>query len=91
MILHKRIPVFIDGVEHFVEVEEYSRGGSKSPVLFVVLHQGKRYVPRAQRLWGIDFTLRTHFTLLYSGIDLKDLVSGWNPFLDFLPRKETGA
>lgn len=80
MKLHLNIPVIIDGKEVRVTVEEYSRGGKKSPSLDIMIIDGKRYVPYAAKRAKIQINMNGIMKMLYSD-SIKTLVYSNNPFL----------
>jgi hypothetical protein len=88
--VHHKIDCEVDGKPRQLTVEEYGRGGTKSPEMWVIVCDGKRYVPRAQRLARITVTLNGLFKIVYAPAGLfKDLVYKTNPFMEMIPKNET--
>lgn len=86
MILYKKIPFNLGDTQIKVNIEVYSRHGSKSPALWIVIYKGKRYTPYAQRLTGLSIGSTGMLVMLYSGTDIASLVYSPNPFLSSLPK-----
>lgn len=89
MEVHTRVPMTFRGRHIRATVEVYSRGGTKSPTLHIVVYRGRRYVPKKMVLKDIRFTFTTYLCLLYNRDYLRDLVYKENPFLKLIPKDDT--
>lgn len=83
MILHNDIPLLVNGTEVRADVEEYSRNGSKSPSLDIIILNGKRITPFQAKKLNIIWTYLSLFHYAYSDT-IEDLVYSSNPFLDLI-------
>ena len=91
LILHKNIKITLpDGTPAIAHVEEWGRGGTKSPTTYVIQYGGKRYAPYAQVRLGYSFTLNGLFKLVYNN-SVQDLVYSDNPFLKLIPKDESAG
>ena len=70
-----------------VDVEVYSRGGTKSDSLWIFIHNGKRLTPFAQRLYNYAVTFPGLFKISYGDM-MKDLVYHSNPFLSLAKKNQ---
>ena len=80
MKLHKNFKIQLsDKSLVFADIEEYTRGGTYSPTLFLIHYNGKRYTPYEQKRLGMGFPLNTLFKMVYSD-KIADLIPDSNPF-----------
>lgn len=80
--MHKGIGVKWGNFTAEYTVQEISRGGTKSPTMYLIFTEGgkRRVTPFEQRLKGYEFMLNGLFKLVY-GDSMKDLIYNSNPFL----------
>lgn len=81
------------GKSKTVTIEEYTRGGIKSPTLSIFVFEGKRITPYMQRLdeWKITFS-----DALKNYLPIELIAAGWKSsrsLFDMIPKNEnwTGA
>ncbi len=66
MILHEEVEIQVHGKKREVEIESYSRGGTKSPSLWIIRLDGKRIVPYGNKKAGIRLTFTTFLSTYIS-------------------------
>lgn len=87
MILYKKIKVQDkSGKILIADIEEYTRGGTKSPDLWIIILNGKRYTPYAQRYYGIYATFQTLLEIIYPPETIRNMVYNVNPFMNLIPK-----
>lgn len=55
----------------------YSRGGSSSPLLYIINYQDRWLAPYACRRIELRITLACMFKMFYEEVDLKALIPTW--------------
>jgi hypothetical protein len=83
-VIYGKVPIRVD-------VEHHGREGTKSPTMEIVLYNGKRYPPIAQRVYCIkcEYNLNDMFKLVYDLDRIKDLVRSENPFFKLISKDST--
>lgn len=79
----------LKGVEVRLSVESYSRGGSKSPYLHILIYQGVRYSPYKAKRAGLTLTIHSFLQMCYGSDNFRDLIMKDNPFLAIIPKNES--
>lgn len=92
MKFHSKISATLNGKPLSIDVEEYTRGGSKSPSLLIFIQNGKRYVPYARKGMQFNLTLTGLFKMTYSET-FEDMLcfTKSNILLSLLPKIEPGG
>lgn len=86
MILHKNISIILpDNNIAYCNVEEHTRGGTKSPVQCIILYKNKRYPPYAQQHFGFYFSLNSLFKLTYGNL-IEQMIYSDNKFLSLIKK-----
>ena len=70
MIQHKNIPLTLNKKPIRGDIDEYSRNGTKSPILYIIIYDNHRYTPYAAKRVGIELTLTSLFYIVYSNVNL---------------------
>lgn len=86
--IHNNIPFTLKGKQVNCTVEIYTRGGTKSPDLWIVTLEGKRRTPYWQRKNELSPTLNGLFKITYSPY-IDKLVYNQKP-LFFMNKNEPG-
>lgn len=86
---YTKIPFTLCGSSIEADVEIYSREGTKSPSLWIIIYDGKRYVPRAAQLIGLHSTMHGLLCIMYSDVDLHNLIYNRNPFLSMITKNDS--
>lgn len=83
--LHKNVKAELADKPIRVDIEAYTRGGSKSPSLYIFIYKNHRFTPFAAKRAKLYLTFEGGLRLLYDGV-IEAVMRRPNYFLDMVKK-----